>query len=72
MLKENPGNWNWSSDLNTRKAMEYMLYRIESILSARLTDETFRGIINFLEATMPDTPIGEIERGLVRGEKLKK
>lgn len=38
---------------------------IETILSTRLNDESFRGIINFMQAFRPDTPIDEVEKALV-------
>lgn len=67
MMKENPGNWNWESYsyYDTRSYMESTLQNIESILSTRLPDESFRGLINFLKATIPDTPIVGIEGALV-------
>lgn len=71
MMKENPGHWNWPSYLNTRREMESTLQKIESIFSTRLPDESFRGLINFLKATIPDTPIDEIERALV-SEKMNR
>lgn len=35
------------------------------MLSTRLPDETYRGIINFYTAFTPDTPIDEIQKALV-------
>lgn len=48
--------------------MENELQVLEDILSTRLTDGTFRGIISFIKATIPGTPIGEIEKALVSSQ----
>lgn len=68
MIKESPGNWEnyWTAWHNTREFMEHKLQLLETILPTRLPDETFRGILNFKRATIPDTPIDEIEKALVR------
>lgn len=39
---------------------------LETILPTRLSDEVFRGILRFENATLPDTPIKEIEKALVK------
>lgn len=68
-MKEYAGNWGnyWIGSylLNSRTSMESMLQELEYKLSVRLIDETFRGVINFLRATIRDTPINEIEKALV-------
>lgn len=66
-IKEHPGKWTdyWESYRNTRDYMEIELQQMESVLLTRLPDETFRGVYNFLKATIPDTPIDEIEKALV-------
>lgn len=66
-IKEHPGMWEdyWQSYHNTREFMEDDLQRQKSVLMLRLSDETFRGIFNFLKATIPDTPIDKIEKALV-------
>lgn len=38
---------------------------METILSTRLKDEDFRGIINFMQSYRPGTSIEEIEKALV-------
>lgn len=70
MIKESPGNWesNWTSWHNSRELMEYILQQLETILPTRLDDESFRGLLNFKRSTMPDTPINEIEKALVRAK----
>ena len=67
MIKESPGNWaiNLPYRHNSKEYMESELEASKSILSTRLPDETIRGIINFTRATIPDTPIDEIEKALV-------
>lgn len=70
-IKENPGNWIKGGttfngiDMDSNDFMEYQLDGYEAALSTRLSDETFRGIINFQRATIPGTPIDEIEKALV-------
>ncbi|XP_037040224.1 uncharacterized protein LOC119077144 [Bradysia coprophila] len=62
---ESLGNWESSSPWQKSKEyIEYELQKLESLLSARLTDETIRGILNFIKATIPNTPIDEIEKSL--------
>lgn len=67
MIKESPENWNdhWQPEWSSREYMETQLKAFELVLSTRLTNETIRGIINFMKATIPGTPIKEIERALV-------
>lgn len=50
-----------TSGPETEKASEMF----ESILSTRLPDESFRGLINFVKAHRPYAPITEIEKALV-------
>lgn len=38
---------------------------VESRLSTRLPDETYRAILNFGKTTIPDTSIDQIEKALV-------
>lgn len=66
-IKEKPGMWDdyWSAWHNTEDFMEHKLQKVESILLTRLADENLRGLFNFMKATIPDTPIGEIEKALV-------
>lgn len=45
--------------------MKFKVEKLENILLARLTADTFHGITNFLRVTAPDTPIDEIEKALV-------
>lgn len=68
MIKEMPKNWEryWEVWYGSRSYLEHDLQQLESILPIRLPDETFRGILNFKRATIPDTPIDEIEKALVR------
>lgn len=42
---------------------------IESMLSTRLADDTFRGIINYYRTTKIDTPTDEIHQALVSKHK---
>lgn len=41
------------------------LEQYESILSSRLSDETFRGIMNFIQATKNGTTMDQIQMALV-------
>lgn len=45
--------------------MQDLLEMLESILPTRLTDETFRGIMNFINATKADTTMHQIQKALV-------
>lgn len=44
---------------------ELRLQVLETIMPTRLSEDTFRGILNFERATIPNTPKGEIEKALV-------
>lgn len=44
---------------------ENELKTIDLILATRLTDEHFRGIINFEKAAFMETPVDEIQKALV-------
>lgn len=68
MIKESPVNWDDGMRF-TKEYMEYQLQGLESMLATRLTDETFRGIINFKRATIPDTPIDDMKKALVSSQK---
>lgn len=48
-----------------RNIIGHQLMDSELVLSTRLTDETFRGIVNFQKATILETPIEEIQTALV-------
>lgn len=61
----NPGRWSDHEPDNVRENMEDELLMMESILSGSLTEETYAGMMNFLRATLPDTPIDEIQKALV-------
>ena len=69
MIKENPEKWRpfWSLANDSKQIMDFQL-DLESILSTRLTDETFSGTINVLKAFVPGTPINEIENALVSSQ----
>lgn len=43
----------------------YTLNVVELVLSTRLEDETFRGILNIFKARLPDKSTDEIEKPLV-------
>lgn len=45
--------------------MQNLLEIMESILPTRLTDETFRGIMNFIRATKTDATTDQIQKALV-------
>ena len=60
MIKENLANLQFTQD-----RMERKIGASDSVLSTRLPDETIRGIMNFHQATLPGTPIDEIEKALV-------
>lgn len=62
---KNPANWDNYKPHNTKEYMEDDLLELEFVLSGHLTEETYGGMMNFLKATMPDTPINEIEKALV-------
>lgn len=66
MIKEKAGHWSsfWSVE-NRRELMEGHFRGLESILSTRMDNETFRNLIDFLKGTIPDTPISKIEKALV-------
>lgn len=49
----------------TKDEFEYYSKMVESILSLRLPDETFRGQLNIFKAIIPNTPKDEIEKALV-------
>lgn len=73
MIKENWSNlkevqYDVTSTYGRILSMEYLeieMKNVESILSTRLTDETFRRIINFQKAVILETPIHEIQKALV-------
>lgn len=51
--------------------VEENLKNVESILSVRLADEAFRGLINFVKATVIDkTPLNEVQKSLVSQTNL--
>lgn len=50
---------------------ELRLQVLETIMPTRLTEEVFRGILNFEKATIPGTPTNEIEKALVRWKNCK-
>lgn len=52
--------------------MQSLLHQLESIFPTRLPDETFRGIINFMEVIILKPSIDEIEKALVRQRKKYK
>ena len=41
------------------------LHVIETLFSTRLSDDTYRGIVNLIKASRPNTPNDEIEKALV-------
>lgn len=56
------------SDLEqTTEQWERYSKPLESILSTRLPDESFRGLINIVKIRNLNTPINEIEPALVSG-----
>lgn len=65
VIKESPANW-----FEPFETMKYDLMVVETIFSARLAEDTFRGIYNFVRATLIDTPIAEIEKALVSVRKM--
>lgn len=73
LIEENPGYWEsyWSSWHNSREYMKSKLIEVESILLTRLTAETYRGILDFKNATIIDTPTDEIEKALVSKRRRK-
>lgn len=64
MIRENPVLWEKEIHY-TKEFTENLLAGLESMLSTRLSDETFRGIINFERATITGTPISAVEKALV-------
>lgn len=59
-------NTELSNDWKTHEEeMEKALNRMESMLSTRLPEETYRGIINFMKVFRPNTSDSEIEKSLV-------
>lgn len=64
MIKENPGHWNEFSD-PSKETMERMFLTNEVLLSTHLTKDIYGGLNNLAKATIPDTPIDEIEKALV-------
>lgn len=52
--------------LMPRDYMQNLLEQIESILPTRLTDETFRGIMDFINATKAGASMDQIREALVR------
>lgn len=71
MIKENPGDWQGLPANSRMEYMESILQQLEYYLSTRVPDDTFRGIINFEKATVPDTPIDDIEKALVSSQITK-
>lgn len=66
ILKENQNNPDiWGQDFDIERYIALVEPMEEWILPARLTDETFRGILNLFIAIMPGTPVDEIENALV-------
>lgn len=57
------------SPLITEFSTELTIQSLESVLSSRLTDETYRGAINFYKTTIVDTPIDDIGKALVSEQK---
>lgn len=56
----------------TKDQFDYFAREMESILSLRLPDDTFRGILNVLKAYQTFTPKEEIENALVSVHKIVK
>lgn len=69
-MKEIPEQWEsyFEAYRNSKYYMERMLNDLQLTLSARLTEETYRDILNFERATIEDTPIVEMEKALVSKE----
>lgn len=67
LIKENPGHWadGLGSYHNSREYLESTIQDAENILLTRLPDGTVRGMINFMNATIPDTPVDQIKKALV-------
>lgn len=63
-IKAHTANAAWSP-LIADFSGELTMQSLESLLSSRLTDETYRGAINFYKATVIDTPIDDIAKTLV-------
>lgn len=47
------------------KYMKNVMNEMESVLSTRVPDDTFRGILNFYKTFLPNTPHNDIEKELV-------
>lgn len=56
----------WKS--SGQRSLQRVLNVMEAILSTRVKDEHFRGIINFMQAFRPDKSIEEIEEALVSND----
>lgn len=54
----------------TKDEFEYYSATVEPVLSVRLPDETFRGLINFTKIVIRNTPTDEIEKALVSKQQI--
>lgn len=48
----------------TRLVAQLVANSLDPILSTRLSDESYRGLVNYVKATATDAPIGEIQKAL--------
>lgn len=56
----------------TKDQFDYFAREMESILSLRLPDDTYRGLLNIIKAYQTRTPKNEIENSLVSDQKIVK
>lgn len=66
-MEENLGKWehSWGTPRDPNGYVSIDLEQTENVLPVRLTDETFRGIMNFLEATKKGASTDQIQKALV-------
>lgn len=68
-MERNLGQWEHHHSVLSTDPKGYesiKLDEIESILTVRLSDETFRGMLNFMKATKVGSTLGQIQKALVR------
>lgn len=49
----------------TKMVAQLFVDSLEPILATRLSDESYRGLVNYAQASITDTPIGKVQKALV-------
>lgn len=58
-----------TAQILTTHIVTSLIQSVESILSTRLSDENYRGLLNFAKITIPGIPMEDIRKALVSQKK---